>query len=290
VKIGLQIPDLSWPGGASRLGPALAEIVRTADDAGFSYITLMDHLFQIRQFGPAENEMLEAYTALGFIAAHTSRAQLLTLVTGAIYRHPGMLAKSVTTLDVISGGRAWLGIGAAWHQEEAHGLGIPFPPLAERFERLEETIQIVLRMWSPDDSPYKGTHYQLERPLNSPQPLTIPHPPIMIGGSGEKKTIPLVARYAQACNFFPSPALRHKLAVLREHCEREGRDYNEIEKTCYLPFNLGANLERTGETLHTLGRLADLGIQTVIGPVSNIWEVTPLEIIGDEIIPAVAHL
>jgi len=290
VKIGLQIPDLTWPGGASRLGPTLAHIVRTADDVGFSYIALMDHLFQINQFGPAENDMLEAYAALGFIAAHTSRAKLLALVTGAIYRHPGMLAKSVTTLDVLSGGRAWLGIGAAWHEEESRGLGIPFPPLAERFERLEETIQIVLRMWSPDDSPYKGTHYQLERPLNSPQPLTTPHPPIMIGGSGEKKTIPLVARYAQACNFFPSPALKHKLALLREHCERQGRDYDEIEKTCLMPFNLGANLERTGETLDVLGRLADLGIQTVIGPVGDIWEVTPLEVMGDEIIPAVAHL
>jgi F420-dependent oxidoreductase-like protein len=188
MKIGLQIPDFSTPRGPERLGPELATVARTADDAGFEYIAVMDHFFQIPAVGPAEREMLEAYTTLGYLAACTSRAALLTVITGTVYRDPGILAKMVTTLDVLSKGRAWLGIGAAWNEQESRGLGIPFPPVAERFERLEETLQICLQMWHGDESPYHGKHYQLERPLNSPQSLSRPHPPIMIGGGGEKKT------------------------------------------------------------------------------------------------------
>ena len=233
MKIGLQIPDFTTPDGPPRLGADLAMVARTADEGGFEFIAVMDHFFQIRGVGPAEREMLEAYTTLGYLAACTSRAKLVTLVTGAVYRNPGVLAKIVTTLDVLSGGRAWLGIGAAWNEEESRGLGIPFPPVAERFERLEETLQICLQMWRGDESPYRGQHYQLDRLLNSPQALTRPHPPIMIGGGGEKKTLRLVARYADACNLFPSPDLARKLDVLRAHCEAEGRDYDEIAKTCY---------------------------------------------------------
>jgi F420-dependent oxidoreductase-like protein len=288
VKIALQIPDLTWPGGPARLGPTLAQIARTADDVGFSHISLMDHFLQVDGFGPPENDMLEAYTTLGFLAAHTSRAQLLTLVTGAIFRYPGILAKIVSTLDVLSGGRAMLGIGAAWNSDETRALGIPFPPVAERFERLEETVQIVLRMWSSDDGPYEGRHYRLARTLNSPQPLARPHPPIMIGGSGEQKTLRLVARYAQACNLFPSPALPHKLDVLREHCEREGRDYDDIEKTCYFFLDVGAEGEKVDELVRSLTRLADQGIQTVFGAVPDVWRLKQLEIIGKEVIPAVA--
>jgi len=250
----------------------------------------MDHFFQIRAVGPPEHEMLEAYTTLGYLAACTSRAKLITLVTGAVYRYPGILAKIVATLDVLSGGRAWLGIGAAWNEEESRGLGIPFPPVAERFERLEETLQICLKMWSDDESPYHGKHYQLDRPLNSPQALTRPHPPIMIGGGGEKKTLRFVARYAQACNLFPGPELAHKLDVLREHCEREGRDYDEIGKTCYFLFDVGENGEKAGQVIDQLGQLAGQGFQTAIGAVAGVHRLTPLEVIGGQVIPAVADL
>ena len=290
MKIGLQIPDFTWAGGPAQLGPTLATVARTADDAGFAHIMVMDHFFQIRSVGPSEHEMLEAYTTLGFLAAHTSQARLGTLVTGAIYRYACILAKTVTTLDVLSGGRAWLGIGAGWNEEESRGLGIRFPPIAERFEQLEETIQICLQMWAGDESPYDGKLNHLERPLSSPQPLTRPHPPIMIGGGGEKKTLRLVAKYAQACNLFPNPELPRKLEVLREHCEREGRNYDEIEKTAIFRFDVGPKGEQAGEVIDQLGQLSEMGIETVIGGVVNVDQITPLEVIGTEVIPAVAGL
>jgi len=290
VKIGLQIPDFTTPDGPPRLGADLATVARTADEGGFEFIAVMDHFFQIRGVGPAEREMLEAYTTLGYLAACTSRAKLLTLVTGAVYRHPGVLAKIVTTLDVLSGGRAWLGIGAAWNGEESRGLGIPFPPVAERFERLEETLQICLQMFRGDDSPYHGRHYQLERPLNSPLPLAKPHPPILIGGSGEKKTLRLVAQYAQACNLFPGPELARKLDVLRGHCEAVGRSFDEIEKTVYFIYDVGEKGEKAAQVVDQLGGLAEMGFQAAIGQVRNVWDVTPLEVIGSEVIPAVATL
>ncbi|HEX9623645.1 MAG TPA: LLM class F420-dependent oxidoreductase [Streptosporangiaceae bacterium] len=290
MKIGLQIPDFTWPGGPARLGQDLATVARTADDAGFEFIAVMDHFFQIGLLGPPEREMLESYTTLGYLAGCTSRVKLLTLVTGAVYRHPGVLAKIVTTLDVLSGGRAWLGIGAAWNEEESRGLGIPFPPVAERFERLEETLQICLQMWSGDESPYAGQHYQLERPLNYPKAISVPHPPIMIGGSGERKTLRFVARYAQACNLFPGPDLARKLDVLKAHCEAEGRDYDEISKTCYFIFDMGEKGENAGQVTDELGKLAEMGFQAAIGAVANVWDVTPLEIIGSAVIPAVAAL
>jgi F420-dependent oxidoreductase-like protein len=290
VKIGLQIPDFTTPAGPGHLGADLATVARTADEGGFEFLAVMDHFFQIRAVGASEQEMLEAYTTLGYLAACTSRAKLLTLVTGTVYRHPGILGKIVTTLDVLSGGRAWLGIGAAWNDEESRGLGIPFPPVPERFERLEETLQICLQMWRGDESPYHGTHYQLERPLNSPQALSRPHPPILIGGGGEKKTLRLVARYADACNLFPSPDLARKLDVLRAHCDDEGRDYDQITKTCYFSFDVGDKGEKTGEVVDQLGRLAGLGFQAAIGNVANVWQVTPLEAIASDVIPAVASL
>jgi F420-dependent oxidoreductase-like protein len=290
VKIGLQIPDFTTAAGPGRLGADLAAVARTADDAGFEFVAVMDHFFQIGAIGPPEREMLEAYTTLGYLAGCTSRAKLLTLVTGAVYRSPGMLAKIVTTLDVLSGGRAWLGIGAAWNEEESNGLGIPFPPVAERFERMEETLQICLQMWSGDESPYHGRHYRLERPLNSPQALSSPHPPILIGGSGERKTLRLVARYAQACNLFPSPEVARKLDVLRAHCDAEGRDYDDITKTCYFIFDVGEKGEKAGEVVDQLGGLAEMGFQAAIGAVTGTWDVTPLEVIGSKVIPAVAGL
>jgi F420-dependent oxidoreductase-like protein len=289
MKIGLQLPDFTWPGGPPKLGENLAAVAQTADAAGFAFIGVMDHLWQIRSIGSAEREMLEAYTTLGYLAAHTRRARLLTIVTGAVYRHPGLLAKIVTTLDVLSGGRAWLGIGAAWNEAEAKGLGIPFPPLAERFERLEETVQICLQMWAGDQSPFNGKHYQAERLLNSPQSLTRPHPPIMIGGMGERKTLRLVARYAQACNLFPTPELPRKLEVLRAHCDAEGRDYDEIEKTSMFNFDVGANGENVGKTIGRLRQLSKQGVQTAIGGVKDVWALRQLEIIGQKVIPAVAE-
>jgi F420-dependent oxidoreductase-like protein len=288
VKIGLHISDFTWPGGDPEIGATLARVARTADEVGFDRISVMDHFFQIIQHGPPEHAMLEAYTALGVLAAHTERATLLTLVTGVIYRYPGILAKQVTTLDVLSGGRAWLGIGAGWNEQESKGLGLRFPPMSERFEQLEEAIQICLQMWAGDETPFDGTRFHLERPLNSPQALTRPHPPIMIGGGGEKKTLRFVAKYAQACNLFAGPDLAHKLDVLREHCEREGRDYDDIEKTVAFQFDLGERGERVDETLTTLRGFADLGIQTAHGKVIGAGEIKALELMGREIIPAVA--
>jgi F420-dependent oxidoreductase-like protein len=290
MRIGLQIPAFTTPLGPARLASQLATVARTADEGGFEFIALTDHFFQAPAVGSPDLEMLEAYTTLGYLAACTSRAKLITLVTGTVYRHPGILAKIVTTLDVLSDGRAWMGIGAAWFDEESRGLGIPFPPVAERFERLEETLQICLQMWRGDDSPYRGKHYQLERPLNSPQALTRPHPPIMIGGNGEKKTLRLVARYADACNLFLAPDLPRKLDVLRTHCDAEGRDYDEIRKTCYFIFDVGAHGEKAAEVIGQLGRLAELGFETAIGMVVNVWDITPIEVIANKIIPAVAGL
>jgi F420-dependent oxidoreductase-like protein len=288
MKLGLHVADFTWPGGPQSLGSDLARVAKAAEDCGFAKLSVMDHVWQIGVIGPPEQEMLEAYTALGYLAACTSRIDLLAWVTAVVYREPGLLAKCVTSLDVLSGGRAWLGIGAAWNEEEATALGMPFPPLAERFERLEETLQICLRMWSDDETPYEGKHHRLGRPLNSPQTLTRPHPPIMIGGSGERKTLRLVAKYAQACNLFPTPEMPRKLEVLREHCEREGRDYDEILKSCVYQFDVGPDGENTGQLIEDLHRLSELGIQAAIGGVRDVWRIKPLEVIGNEIIPAVA--
>jgi len=293
MKIGLTIPDFSWPGGPTKLGSTMAQIARTADQAGFESIWVMDHFWQIRGNGPPEHDMLEGYSALAFMAALTSRARLGTMVTGAVYRYPGVLAKTVTTLDVLSGGRAWLGIGAAWNEAESRGLGIPFPPIAERFERLEETLQICLTMWEGkrgSEKPFPGKHYQLGRPLNVPQSLSRPHPPILIGGGGERKTLRMVAQYANACNLFPSPELPHKLDVLRHHCQALGRNYDEIEKTAMFGFDVGEGGEKVGQVIGGLRWLASMGIQTVIGSVPRIDRIKPLEIIGERVIPAVANL
>ena len=215
------------------------------------------------------------------------------MVTWATIRPPALLIKTVTTLDVLSGGRAWLGIGAAWNEAESRGLGIPFPPMKERFERLEETLQICLHMWEGErgsERPFQGTHYQLERPLNSPQSLSRPRPPILIGGGGEKKTLRLVAKYADACNLFPTPEVPHKLEVLREHCLAEGRNYDEIKKTAMFHLDVGENGEKVGQVIGGLRWLAGMGIQTVIGGVSRVDRIKPLEIIAEKVIPAVADL
>jgi alkanesulfonate monooxygenase len=290
VEIGLHVADFTYPSGPAGLADDLTRIVVAAEEAGFARVSVMDHLWQIGPLGPPEHAMLEAYTTLGYLAARTERVELLAWVTAVTYREPGMLAKLVTTLDVLSKGRAWLGIGAAWNGDEATGLGLPFPPTAERFERLEETLQICLQMWSDSDASYEGRHYKLGRTLNSPQALRRPHPPILIGGGGEKKTLRLVAQYAQACNLFAGPDLEHKLDVLRGHCEAVGRPYEEIEKTVMFGLDPGEKGENVDALLEQLRGLAALGISEAHGWVPRVSEITPLEILGREVIPAAAGL
>jgi len=294
LKVGLQIPYLTWPGGAPELGAKLADIARTADGAGFDSIWMMDHFFQIPGVGRPEQEMVEAYTTLGYLAGVTKRVSLGTLVTGVTYRHPGILVKQVTTLDVLSSGRAWLGIGAAWFEQEHLGLGVTFPPLKERFQRLEEALQIAHQMWNDDNNgEFNGKHYRLTETLNVPQSLSMPHPRILIGGAGEKKTLRLVAKYADACNIFSMAGpefVKHKFDVLREHCEREGRNYDEIDKTVYAIMNPGADGENTGAMVEQFGRWAEIGAQTVIGAVAGVEALAPLEAIGKVVIPQVASL
>ena len=255
VEFGMHIADFSWDGGAAELGPRLADLARSAEDAGITRLTVMDHFWQIGPIGPPERAMLEAYTTLGFLAAHTRKALLHTLVTGVTYREPGLLAKQVSTLDVLSGGRAGLGIGAAWNAEESAGLGFRFPPTAERFERLEEAIQVCTQMWSASEAPFEGKHYHLGRTLNSPQNLSSPRPYLMIGGGGEKKTLRLVAQYADACNIFGQPEAASKLDVLRSHCEAVGRDYDEIEKTTMISIDPSATRDSILSTVSTLGAM-----------------------------------
>jgi len=293
MRIGLQVPSFTWPGGTAEIGARLAEIGRTADDAGFYSLWVMDHFFQIGMVGPPEHPMLEGYSALSFLAGATKRVKLGTLVTGVHYRHPGILVKTVTTLDVLSGGRAYLGIGAGWNEQESRGLGVPFPPLKDRFEQLEEALQIAHQMWKGDRAAYSGAHYQLADPLNSPQPLAQPHPPIMIGGGGEQKTLRLVAQYADACNLFArmgDDVLRKKLDVLRGHCEALGRPYDAIERTALDTVNLAPSGASAAEVIAECQSLAKLGIQHLIFNMPNVHDLTPLETFGREIIPAVAEL
>jgi len=299
MKIGLQIPNFTYPEGPKELGKKLAEIARTADDAGFSSLWVMDHFFQIGSrdrsmgLGPAEDEMLEGYSTLSYLAGITKKVTLGTMVTGVIYRHPGILVKTVTTLDVLSGGRAYLGIGAAWNEREARGLGIPFPSTKERLERLEETLQIAKQMWSENNGAFDGKYFQLAETLCNPQPLSKPHPPILIGGSGEKKTLQLVAKYADACNLFARmgvETVRGKLDILKQHCEKVGRDYAEIEKTTLRTVHLAPDKENPGNVIEECRALAGIGIQHAIFNMPNVHEIKPLEIFGREIIPQLADL
>jgi alkanesulfonate monooxygenase len=286
MQIGLHIADFTYPAGPQRLADALTRIAETAEEQGFARVSVMDHVWQIGGLGPPEHEMLEAYTTLGFLAARTSRVELLAWVSAVTYRQPGMLAKLVSTLDVLSGGRAWLGIGAGWNEAEATGLGLDFPPLGERFERLEETLRICLQMWSDDDAPFEGRHYRLGRTLNMPQPLSHPRPRILIGGGGERKTLRLVAQYADACNLFARGEVGHKLEVLREHCQTLGRDYDEIERTAMGPLD-PSDLDALKAEIR---RLSGLGIQEMHGVVPNVSELENLRILGREIIPFAAEL
>lgn len=290
MDAGIHFLNFTNPGGDAVIAPLLADTAKAADEAGFALFTVMDHFFQMERVWPAENPMLEGYSALAFVAAHTSRIELATLVTGVTYRHPGLLAKTVTTLDVLSGGRAMLGIGAAWYEREHLGLGVPYPPLKERFERMEEAIQICLQMWSDNDGQYNGRHYTLAETLNRPRPLRRPHPPILIGGNGEQKTLRMVAKYADACNLTVSELdeIRHKVDVLRGHCEREGRDIADIRITVQNPID---PIGERDEFLRRAEKLAALGVRHVhmratqpdpLGFVNRVAEsvLTPLREIG----------
>ena len=291
MRIGLQVPSFTWPGGAAQIGPKLAEIAQIADEGGFYSLWVMDHFFQIDVIGPPENDMLEGYSTLTYLAARTQKLKLGTMVTGVIYRHPGLLVKTATTLDVLSGGRAYLGIGAGWFEREARGLGVPFPPLKDRFEMLEEALQITHQIWSGKVDAYTGKHYQLAETLCVPLPLSKPHPPILIGGLGEQKTLRMVAQYADACNLFDRIGwdnLQHKLDVLKGHCEALKRDYATIEKTSLSTVHLAPGQMSASEVIAHCRKLADLGIQHAIFNMPDVETITPLETFVKEIIPAVA--
>jgi F420-dependent oxidoreductase-like protein len=264
MQLGLQLPRFNWPDASAAFGPGLVRVAQAADEAGYRSLWVMDHLFQIASVGKPDEPMLEGYATLNFLAGVTRHVRLGTMVTAVTYRVPGLLIKAVTTLDVLSGGRAILGIGAGWNEQEARGLGLPFPPLKERFERLEETLQIAHHMWRRDISPFHGRHYHLEQPLNSPRALSQPHPPILIGGGGEQKTLRLVARYADASNLFgrtPRPALERKLELIRQYCAEYGRSYDQIEKTALLELD---PRQPTSALVDELGPLQELGFQTAI--------------------------
>lgn len=296
MKLGIHVNRFTWPGGAPRMGATLRAIAQRCEAAGFYSVDVMDHFFQIGGVGPPEWEMNEAYTTLGYLAGVTERVKLGTVVTGVTYREPGFLVKQVTTLDVLSGGRAWFGIGAAWFEREHLGLGFAFPSVGERFRRLEETLQIARQMWSGEVKPYQGRYYQLAETLCSPMPIQRPHPPIMIGGGGEQKTLKLVARYADACNIGAPDldTLRHKLDVLRRHCRDEGRDYDAIEKTTNTSLAIardGANgTETPAQAVARLTQLRELGITWAIGRIADAHEPGTIELIGREVVPAIAGL
>ncbi len=257
MHVDVHVPRFTWPGGPESIGPTWTSLAQTAEAIGVRTLSVMDHWFQMELMWPAEEPMLEGYTTLSFAAAKTERLRFRLLVGGVTYRHPGLLAKTVTTLDVLSGGRTELGLGAAWYEREHLGLGVPFPPLRERYERLEETLRICLQMWSDDDGPFEGTHYRLAETLCSPRPVSAPRPRILIGGGGERKTLRLVARYADACNFIgDASTVAHKVEVLRGHCETVGRDPAEIEVTAlaHVSEDAGADaLVREAEALAAAG-------------------------------------
>ena len=287
MKIGLQVNSFTWPGGPAAIGPTLARVTRTADEVGFDSIWVMDHFFQIRGLGPPEAPMLEGTTALGFMAASSQRARLGLMVGGIHYRQPGLWIKATTTLDVLSGGRAWFGIGAAWNEEESRALGFPFPPLRERFEILEETLQMAHAMWTGgtgSGGPLEGKHLHATRILNSPQSISRPRVPIMIGGGGERKTLRLVAQYADACNVFgDGQRIAHKFAVLREHCERLGRPYEEIERSTLQSIDLES--QSPDQLVERFGQLGEAGAQHILVSVRGVSDVSRLERLGAEVIP-----
>jgi len=290
MNIGLQINRFTWKGEPQTISDKLHEIATTADEAGFYSAWVMDHFFQIGYIGPSEEPMLEAYTTLGFLAGITKKIKLGTMVTGVIYRQPALLIKAVTALDVLSKGRAYLGIGAAWNEEESHALGFDFPPLKERFEMLEEALQITHQMWKGDEKPFDGKHYHLGRPMNNPTPISKPHPPILIGGGGEKKTLRLVAQYGDACNLFirlGDEEVQRKLDILKQHCKEVGRNYDDIEKTALYQITEKVNPQ---QVIEDMKHAREMGFTHIIIGIRNVEEITPLKILGEKVIPQIAKL
>lgn len=290
MQIGLQVPVFDF-GEPADVGPTLRAVATTAEDAGFASFWVMDHLFQLEMIGDVDRYMLEAYTTLGHVSGMTERIRLGALCGAVPYRNPGLVVKAVTTLDVLSGGRAYFGIGTGWYEREAAGLGLGFPSTKQRFEMLEETLQIAEQMWSEDDGPYEGRHFTLAETICEPQPVSRPAPPVLIGGGGERKTLRLVAEYGDACNLGGSPEqIRHKLTVLRAHCDRLERDYEEIERTSLHTVGRGELADLADETLELLERLSEAGIRHAIFNLPDVTQLGILEQFGDEIIPRAAEL
>lgn len=294
MRIGLQIPSFKYPGGTAAIRPTLKEIVTTAEEAGFYSLWVMDHYYQIKGlFGEAYTDpMMESYTTLGYFAGLTEKAYLGVLVTGAIYRHPSVLMKMVNTLDILAGGRSYLGIGAAWYEEEAKGFGIPYPSTSQRFEQLEDNLQLAKALWAGDETSFEGQHFSAPAITNNPRPLSKPHPRIMIGGTGPKKTLRMVAQYADACNIgeWVGPEnMQQALDTLKGHCESLGRDYDAIEKTSLGTVHLSAD-DTTDSVLSHIEDLAEMGFAHAIFNMPDVYKIKPLETFAKEIIPAAAEL
>ncbi len=294
MHIGLQIPSFKYPGGTAAIRPKLKEIVTTAEDAGFYSLWVMDHFYQIKGlFGEAYTDpMLESYTTLGYFAGLTEKAYLGVLVTGVIYRHPSVLLKMVNTLDILAGGRTYLGIGAAWYEDEAKGYGIPYPSTSVRFEQLEDNLQLARALWQSDETAFQGKHFSAPAITNNPRPLSTPHPRIMIGGTGPTKTLRMVAEYADACNIGDWEGrenMQKALATLQGHCEALGRDYDTIEKTALCTVHLSGK-DTVDSVMRRLEDLAGMGFTHVIFNMPDVYEISPLATFGKEIIPAVAEL
>jgi F420-dependent oxidoreductase-like protein len=293
LRIGLQLPSFTWPGAPESIASTLVEVAQAAEDAGFASLWVMDHFFQLPPdtgLGGPDKPMLECYTTLGFLASATKRVQLGPLVIGVHHREPGVLVKCATTLDVLSGGRSYLGIGAGWYESESRGLGIPFPSRRERFERLEEALQIVHRMWSDDRGAFDGRHYQLANPINNPAPIARPHPPVMVGGGGERRTLRLVAQYADACNILvPDPGeSRRKLEILKRHCADVGRPYEAIEKTSLIELDLRRGRMTPRDARAAIDAQRDEGIGHVIVNMPDVHKPATMELLTSEILPAFA--
>jgi F420-dependent oxidoreductase-like protein len=289
MQLDVHVPRFNWPGVPASISPTLTTLAQTAEAIGIRTLSFMDHWFQMEAVWPAEEPMLEGYTSLAFVAAKTEQLRLRLLVGGVTYRYPGLLAKTVTTVDVLSGGRAELGIGAAWYDREHRGLGVPFPPLAERFERLEEALQICLQMWSDNNGAYHGKHYQLEETLCSPPPVSSPRPRILIGGGGEKKTLRLVAQYADACNLLGDESvIAHKLEVLRRHCDAVGRDPIDIEVTTNLA--VPEDQPDRDEILRQAEALASVGVHTILARPTGAEPARFLEEVWGPLVPELAAI
>jgi F420-dependent oxidoreductase-like protein len=260
VRLSVNVTNFSWPDGPRALREHLSSLAQSLDAAGVHTLWVSDHLWQADPSASPEEPMLEPYTTLGYLAAATTRLRLGTMVTATTFRAPALLIKAVTTLDVLSGGRAWLGVGAGYNRDEAEGMGLFLPPVAERFARLAELLALARQMWAGDQAPFHGQHYRLERPINSPQPISAPRIPVLIGGSGERRTLRLVAEYGDACNLFDIPdggrTLRRKFEVLAAHCATVGRRYDDIERTvttALLPDESAEQLAERCRALNGLG-------------------------------------